>query len=966
MAIEPQSTNQYVDEPTLLRFPLNETSLKIIQINIRGLNDFDKLDSLCIFLRNLNTCVDVIVVGETWIKQDRSQFYNIPGYISIHSCRSKSSGGLALFIRNGLNYEVCNNISDRGHHRVAVKIKMGRISVSINGLYRPPDGDTARLLATIEDILSNAEGSEHNILAGDINIPVNRPLDRDVLRYLQLLNSFSMVVTNTFVTRPLSNNILDHVISSVSDAPRITNFTMECELSDHNYVLTELKLSNRRESKQLSKTRVNYNAVDSQFHQFLVSEDWTSRPVNARLQAITGKYAKLVEENSTTTTVEVKVKNNCCPWYNFDIWKLGNIRDSMLKKWKRNRQDARTTELLAHANRKLAAAKTKARIQYHSKLFNSGNPKMVWSRINELMGGKSKPNSPISLVVNLNEEHDPMKVANVLNEHFVSVGCALGNQLTSNGDVNHFGTIKRSQRSFFLRPSSSQEVFEWISTLDPSKATGYDRFPIAALKKHSILLSTIISDCFNESISHASYPTCLKKAIVFPVFKSGNPKDPNNYRPISVLPAINKIFEKLIFTRLNGFLTTTKQLYQHQFGFRQGSTTEVAVVEMIDEISKTLDRKLSAGAVFLDLSKAFDTINHEMLLKKLDCYGVRGHPNYLLASYLEERAQQVVVSGVLSDECAISCGVPQGSVLGPLLFLLYVNDLSNLKLHGMPRLFADDTAISYTSASPTRVVEEMREDMEVVQDYLTNNLLALNIGKTKFMLFRFPKRKLPTYPELTVRGERIEEVATFKYLGVHIDNRLSWSEHVEKVATKCSALSGVLRKLSKSVPQHVLLKMYHAFIQSRYQYAIAAWGTCCKTHLKVLQVQQNRCIKSIYKLHYLHPTRELYTMPQHNILPINGLYTQRIATVMFKAVKNLNLHHNWQFRTAEHRYPIRTAHHLRQSDFRTETGRKRFLTRGPHIYNNLPEDLKQSQTLSEFKRKLVSHIRSHLESYIVR
>lgn len=966
MTIEPQSTNQHIDDPTQLRFPLNETSLKIIQINIRGLNDLDKLDSLCIFLRNLKTCVDVIVVGETWIKQDRSQFYNIPGYKSIHSCRSKSSGGLAVFIRNDINCEVSDNISDRGHHRIAVKVKIGRTTVTINGLYRPPDGDTTRLLATVEDILSNAESPDHNILVGDINIAVNRPQDRDVQRYLQLLNSFSMVVTNTIVTRPLSNNILDHVISSVADAQRITNFTMDCPLSDHSYVLTELLLSNRRERKQLSKTWVNYNAVDSQFHRFLVTVDLSSRPVNERLQTITSRYAELVEENSRTTTVEVQVKNNCCPWYNFDIWKLGNIRDNVLKRWKRNRQDARTTELLAHANRKLAAAKTKARIQYHSKLFNSGNAKMVWSRINELMGGKSKPNSPISLMVDLNEENDPMRVANLLNEHFVSAGSNLGNQLTSNGDINHFRTIKYSQRSFFLRPASSQEVFDWISTLDSNKATGYDRFPIAALKKHSFLLSAIICDCFNDSVSQATYPTCLKKALVFPVFKSGNPKDPNNYRPISVLPAINKIYEKLIFTRMNDFLTTTKQLYQHQFGFRQGSTTEVAVVEMIDEISKTLDRKLSAGAVFLDLSKAFDTINHKMLLKKLDAYGVRGHPNSLLRSYLEERSQQVVVSGVLSGDCRISCGVPQGSVLGPLLFLLYVNDLSNLTLHGMPRLFADDTAISYTSASPTRVVEEMEEDMELVQDYLSNNLLALNIGKTKFMLFRFPKSKQQTYPELTVRGERIDEVTTFKYLGVHIDNRLSWSEHVEKVASKCSALCGVLRKLAKSVPQHVLLKMYHAFIQSRYQYAIAAWGACSKTHLKILQVQQNRCIKAVFKLHYLHPTRELYTMPQHNILPIIGLYTQRIATVMYKAVNNLNLHHNWQFSTAEHRYPTRTAHHLRQSDFRTETGRKRFLTRGPNIYNNLPEDIKQSQTLSVFKEKLVSHIRNHLEYFIVR
>lgn len=355
-----------------------------------------------------------------------------------------------------------------------------------------------------------------------------------------------------------------------------------------------------------------------------------------------------------------------------------------------------------------------------------------------------------------------------------------------------------------------------------------------------------------------------------------------------------------------------------------------------------------------------------MLLKKLDACGIRGLPNQFLKSYLSDRFQQVVVAGTCSYDSAVIYGVPQGSVLGPLLFLLYVNDLPKLPLRGKPRLFADDTAITYAGSSPAQVVASMQEDLELVLDYLQNNLLALNIGKTKMMIFRLSSRNIQPYPELIVRNQLVAEVSSFKYLGVLIDNRLCWDVHVSMITSKCSPLCGVLRKLAKSVPQHVLLKMYFAFIHSRYQYAIGAWGTCSKTHLKDLQVQQNRCIKAIFKLPYLQPTRDLYTMSQHNILPINGLFEQRIAILMYKCLNNRNMHHNWELATAVHQHFTRQAHHLRRSGFRTEIGRRRFIINGPFVFNNLPEDLKRTETLAEFKRKMIILIRSCINNYLLR
>ncbi|KAL1377956.1 hypothetical protein pipiens_020305, partial [Culex pipiens pipiens] len=241
-----------------------------------------------------------------------------------------------------------------------------------------------------------------------------------------------------------------------------------------------------------------FNCTDAEFQRFLENFNQNSLPVDECLQSITGTYSQLIQANSRTRTVEVKVKNDCCPWYNFDIWKLGNIRDSILKRWKRNRQDQHLSELLARANYNLSEAKKRAKKQYHTKLFNNGNAKLLWGRINELMGGKSRTNSAPSLEVNQNIEHDPVTVANLFNDHFVSVGDNLASQLTSDGNINRFNTMKRSNISIFLRPASILEISNLIHELDPKKASGYDGFPVSALKKHRNLLSAIICNCFNQ------------------------------------------------------------------------------------------------------------------------------------------------------------------------------------------------------------------------------------------------------------------------------------------------------------------------------------------------------------------------------------------------------------------------------------------------------------------------------------
>lgn len=960
-----ESNNIFVETPLNFKFPTSHSALRLIQINIRGMNNFEKFDSLRMFIKGLNCDIDVIVIGETWVKQERSKFYCIPGYKSIFSCRNNASGGLGIFVKETMRFNTLTNTTERGFHHIAIKLHTGYTPITLHSMYRPPDFDFNFFANYLENIVATNTPDSTMLLVGDMNIAINSQ-NRETQKYSDLLSSYNMMVTNSNVTRPSSNNILDHVVCNTELMNRVTNFTIDCAFSDHSFILTDLNIRIGRSKRRLTKTRTNFQAVDADFRSFLENFDFSLLAPSERLASITGKYRDTVQRYSTTYSVDVMLKKDVCPWMNLDIWKLSKMRDNLLKRKKRFPTDQHTIELLQHVNRKLIISKRNAKRSYYQRMFSTTNHRALWRNINELISEKKQDLTTPSLVVNQTELTEPSEVANIFNEYFSSVGRNLANRLTSNGDVNCFNTMRMSEYSMFMFPASSDEVQGIITSLDVNKATGCDGFPISALKKYSHQLSPLLSDCFNICLSTGVYPDCLKQALVYPVFKSDDPKIPTNYRPISVLPSLNKVFEKMIVNRLNNFFASSGYLYQHQFGFRTGSSSETAVVELVDEISSSLDQRHLAGTVFLDLSKAFDSIDHNMLLNKLDYCGVRGLANQLIRSYLSNRYQQVVINETRSNARPIEYGVPQGSNLGPLLFLVFVNDLPNLNLYGKPRLFADDTVLSYSSVSVERIVHLMKVDLERINRYLENNLLALNLKKTKMMIFRHSNANMFTVPQLCVDGQVIDEVSTYKYLGIFLDNKLRWDVHIRQIISQNAALCGILRKLAYSVPQHVLMKIYHAFIHSRYQYGITVWGSCCKTFLKELQVQQNRCLKGIFKLPHLTPSLDLYNLPYNKVLPILGLFFLRAATMMHKIQNRMELHHNFQFSAAIHHHHTRNANLLTRRRFNTEVGRRRFSNYGPQIYNRLPNPIKQVLFIVRFKFEVKRFIRENLVDYMLR
>lgn len=940
----------------------NAHYLRILQWNIRGMNDLSKFDHILSTLDHCRYPIDVVVVGETWVKEENRSLYNIPGFNSIFSCRDSSNGGLAMFIRREISYTVLRNIHVGGFHHINVELVLSGRNYNIHGFYRPPSYEINSFLNILENILDSTNNSRSCFLVGDVNIPINSPSNNVVRRYASLLESFGFACVNTFPTRPISSNILDHVICKVDDISRSRNDTILNDISDHCMLVLSYKLHREREKITLSKTVIDHRKLNTDFSNFLNSVG-TVQNVDLCFSNIISTYNALLIKHSKVITKQVNTKGNCCPWMSFNLWSLIKIKNNYIKRVKRNPTDNHLRDLLKHVSDKVSTLKKQTKKAYYDNLLNNTSHAKMWKNINHIFG-KSVKDETITLIDGGVKITNNQEICDIFNTFFSSIGQKLADAIPTDPVANPLSNVQRIPDSIFLAPASTNEVTLLINDLKRKKSCGYDNISADILKTNSVAFSRILSEAFNKILEVGYYPDCLKIARVIPIFKSGDACDPNNYRPISTLSIFNKILEKLLLNRIIPFLDKHKILYSLQYGFRQGSSTSTAISELLDDVINGIDSKQVVGALFLDLRKAFDTLNHCILLEKLENYGIRGVANEIIRSYLSGRKQFVSIGTSKSSKKSINIGVPQGSNIGPLLFLLYINDLCRLQLKGTPRLFADDTALFYPQSNVEFVVRDMNNDLEILSRYFATNMLSLNASKTKCMFFHSPRKPVPQHDYIRLKSCIIEEVKSFKYLGLILDTTLSWADHIKYVEKRVSSLCGIMRRVSYFVSRSILLKFYFAHIHSCLNYLIIAWGRAYKSSLKKLQTLQNRCLKTIFKKPALFPTLQLYADNAHNILPINGLCDLQTIIFVNDFLYNNNFHHSIRLHSINHSYPTRNANNLRISRAHTILGQKKISIIGPKKYNALPTELKQITNRRMFILKLKLYLKENLHDIL--
>ena len=558
-------------------------------------------------------------------------------------------------------------------------------------------------------------------------------------------------------------------------------------------------------------------------------------------------------------------------------------------------------------------------------------------------------------MINGAQIQDPLVIAEEFNNYFVNIGPNLAQNIPdADLDFKHFLKMRNPQ-SMFLDPILEHEILDIVNNLKINKSPGYDCITNFLLKHIIGDIVSPLTHILNLSIRNGIVPDKMKIAKVIPIFKKGNAQEVGNYRPISLLTSFSKILEKIIYKRTISFLTEFDILSRTQFGFRQKHSTTHALLKFLDKVAHSIDNKLHTIGIFLDFSKAFDTINHKILLQKLFHYGIRGKALEWFDNYLTERKQYVNINGQDSYQRLISCGVPQGSLLGPLLFIIYINDFQYSTELMSFILFADDSNIFFSHRNPQSLLSIVNNELKLVQNWINANKLSLNVDKTHYILFSNSLKSLPG--NVLIDNTTLNQVKSTKFLGIYIDSDLSWKIHIDYLCKLISRNTGILYKLKHDFPKQILLSLYTTLILLYLNYGILAWGNGTKTQQEKILTIQKRAIRNINHVGFLSHTRPLFL--KNKLLRIDDIHVYNLGIFMHKLSVGeipVEIAELFDKNSTIHSYPTRqsTLFHLPRT--RTLFAQKTVIYTGPKLWIDLPKVIIESTSLYTFKRKLKCHL----------
>ena len=830
----------------------NPKMFSLLHINIRSLKS--NLHQLTSYLEVLKHIFTVLAVTETWLTEENNDLYQINEYNHIEYHRKdRIGGGVALFIKENIDFLNREKLSifDNDLESIFIEIDKDQLNtkqnVIIGSVYRPPGAEIKTFHEKLKLILEVVT-RENKLcyLMGDYNIDLlncqSHILTGD---FFDLMSSYSFIPLISRPTRVTNNTatLIDNIFTNDHyNLAHSTQGILVTDISDH-YPIFYINESIKETEKEIWINKRKYtNQNKTNFTSDLSSIDWIEickdKNTNDSFEIFHKKLCELHDKHFPIVRLKKKY-NNRKPWLSTGLRNSIRRKNKLYRKY-RKITSVKNENIYKEYRNKLNYCMRNAEKQYFFELLEKykSNMKKSWSIIKSIINkNRSKITQSKFRLSDGTLVTNGIDVCDRFNDFFTTIGPTLDKKIpqTNKKPIEYLGCPMIN--SIYLYPVTTTEINKIVKALKDSSA-GYDGISTNLLKESLTHINEVLSYLCNLSLKEGVFPEKLKTANVIPLFKSGDPELFNNYRPVSILCTISKIFEKVMYSRIIDFLNKYKFFVKSQFGFRKDHSTYMPLLVLIDEIVNALDSGEVAVGVFLDFSKAFDTVNHKILLSKLFHYGIRDKAYAWLESYLCNRVQFVSYNGFKSTKNTITCGVPQGSILGPLLFLIYINDLSKICQFTNPFLFADDTNLLHHSKDLVKLQKEINDDLHQISEWLQANRLSLNIKKTHYMIFS--NKRLPIDMNIKIDGNKIDSVEQTKFLGVIIDKQLNWKKHITHITGKVARGIGIIIKAKKYLPREAMLSLYYYFIYPYLTYCNLVWGTSCKSHLERLKILQKK------------------------------------------------------------------------------------------------------------------------------
>nr|CAI5837379.1 unnamed protein product [Callosobruchus analis] len=939
----------------------NKNDINVLYLNSEGLSkNFDEISYLVTQIKPFVVCL-----SETHITNDILDNEICIQNYSLVRCNSSSrhTGGVIIYVNNNCTFNILENVSDSlNYWYLFVRIKSHSVLFNVGCVYHSPNASHSQFCDFFESFLENIDLTQVHVILGDFNIRWDIPSDtyRKRINDVFCLQGFKQFVD--FSTRVTCNSAttIDLVFSNNYDVNVVPTVH---KITDHETISVDLNLIHTFQNKVISYRNIDYEKISYA----LIGSDWrydsvdTNEVFNNFLNRMTSAL------NETCPLIYQNVKFNHKAWFN-DTTKTAIYNKKLAYHRFKMDKTANNWRIYQRERNICLSVLRKAKSKYYEEKIDNARSSStsMWKTLKSIVSTKS---SAVIETVLVNNTEYTENLENIFNNFFIESidvivqASKANNKMFVFNEELMFTKVCSNHSSITLAQFSRVTLLELRKLIFQQKnKNSVDEINFEMLKATFQVIGYPLLHILNTSLDTGIFPYVMKTSVVRPIVKVAGTKKLDEFRPINMLPNTEKVLELIVHRQVTEHIDKNKLININQSGFREGFSCETALQRVLNDFKISLDNGHILVAVFIDLRRAFETVNRTILLSKLaDYFGFDGKVLNWFSSYLSDRRQTTKINQQLSNSVNVEIGVPQGSVLGPLLFILYINDIFSVNIHQCRlHLFADDIVLYSSDSNFSQLVERINTALENLNKWFDENQLTVNTKKSKFMVIT-NRLSIETVISVKMKNEQLERVSEIKYLGILIDEHLKFSKHADYVSKKISKKLCFAYRVSKHLSRFSKHIIYNTIIKPHFDYCSTIFYMCNNSDIRKLQILQNRCMRFLLNCNIY---TSIYVM--QSILgwqSIESYIRTRTLIFIFKILNNLvpeYLSVNLQYRFDIHSYNTRQRNHVNVKPSNLMVSKKSIFDYGMSEYNKLPDYVKQSHSVNVFKNrlKMVCELRS--------